>query len=172
MQPLSGTGHGLRLQRSPCTAAGGLRCLREALRGAERSAHALSAAPDVAAPPAPAPHRAAPRRRVRAAATTVNTPACVMFDLDSVACGLSEILTAVAFDAARAQWPSAIVGRAAAYAPTMRQLLTSVEAPEEAALLIRLCADEGIVGECRLCGWAEWKLHLAAARARAAAGVR
>lgn len=81
------------------------------------------------------------RRRIR----TCAAQACVLFDLDSVV-DMEGVLTACAWQAAKQQWPHAVVGHAAAYVPTMGQLLTSIEAPEEAALLIRLLADEGIIG--------------------------
>jgi hypothetical protein len=86
------------------------------------------------------------RPRVSCAAAGA-APVFVLFDLDTVVAGLDVILTTCAFDAAKAQWgPATVVGSAAAYVPTMRRLLNCTEAPEEAALLIRLCADEGIIG--------------------------
>jgi hypothetical protein len=97
------------------------------------------------------PAAARPARRTCTAratsATLPSTPTTVLFDLDSCVGGLDAVITSCAFHAARQQWPGAIVGHPDIYLPTMRKLITSTEAPEEAALLIRLLADEGIIGE-------------------------
>ncbi|KAI8473872.1 MAG: hypothetical protein J3K34DRAFT_160516 [Monoraphidium minutum] len=132
------------LQRPPSTAWGGCGAPNAPLT-CRSSTHAARAG--------------APRRRPRTAAAGSSGGAApppavtVLFDLESVACGLDSVLTACAWCTARAQWPEAVPGRPAAYAPTMRQLLTCIEAPEEAALLIRLCADEGIIGGPGRAGW-------------------
>jgi hypothetical protein len=90
----------------------------------------------------------------------------VLLDLDSVVAGLEDVVTAAAFDAARATWPTGVVGRPSNYSAVMAQLLPAVEAPEEAAMLIRLLADEGIIGETsaragRCCAPDLWRLRAA-----------
>jgi len=88
-------------------------------------------------------------RRTARCATPTNAAPLVLFDLDAAVSrsGLEAIVSACAFHAARQHWGAdTIPGNPSAYTATMARLVTCTEAQEEAALLVRLLADEGIIG--------------------------
>lgn len=70
----------------------------------------------------------------------------VIIDLDAVVQGLEAISTAWAFQAATAT-AGDIAGSPAVYTRYMQQLLPVLQQPYEAALMLRLLHEEGIVGE-------------------------
>lgn len=69
----------------------------------------------------------------------------VLIDIDAVVQGLEGLSTAWAFAAASAT--SDIAGNPSVYTRYMQQLMPVLQQPYEAALMLRLLHDEGIVGE-------------------------
>lgn len=73
-----------------------------------------------------------------------------IFDIDAVVSGLHQLSTHWAFAAASTAFKGAqIPGTPELYQRYMQQLLPVVRHPYEAVLLLRLLADEGIVGGCK-----------------------
>lgn len=68
------------------------------------------------------------------------------FDIESVVSGLETVITECAWTTAKQLWPDSIVGQPSLYIRHMTQVLPAVEHTYEACMLIRLLADEGIIG--------------------------
>lgn len=78
----------------------------------------------------------------------------VVIDIDAVVQGLEVIVTHWAYAAASAT-AGQIAGSPAVYTRYMQQLLPAIQQPYEAALMLRLLHDEGIVGEAQSSGWCQ-----------------
>lgn len=91
----------------------------------------------------------APSTRVSQLKTPSATRASVVcIELDALVSGLDRLDTSIAFNAARAVFGQHVLpGTPQLYASYMQQLLPVVQHPAEATMVLRLLADEGIVGE-------------------------
>lgn len=90
--------------------------------------------------------RHAPSLRSTAAAAAPSRRT-VLVDLESVVAGLEGVITAAAWRAASDEWPGGrIAGTPATFAKVVAQCLPCTDEPEDAALLVRLLSDEGVVG--------------------------
>jgi hypothetical protein len=103
--------------------------------------------PAVAAvPPQSRSERSQSRSVPNAVSHSIQTADAVVIDIDAVVQGLDVIVTHWAFAAASAT-TGQIAGSPAVYTRCMQQLLPVIQQPYEAALMLRLLHDEGIVGE-------------------------
>lgn len=91
----------------------------------------------------------APSRRSHRLCAAKRETLTVLVDVDAVVQGLAPLSTAWAFSAASAT--TDIAGSPSVYTSYMQQLMPVVHQPYEAALLLRLLHDEGIVGESVEC---------------------
>ncbi|KAK9817672.1 hypothetical protein WJX72_000436 [[Myrmecia] bisecta] len=68
------------------------------------------------------------------------------FGLDGVVCDLCGAITQIAWRAASQLWPRSAPGSAAVYERKMREVWPAVCHPHESVMLLRLLAEEGVIG--------------------------